>query len=570
MKKLKIWSVVIFFSCLLVSVPAEQSSFLRQFSYTARRDDFLVPAGNWVYEAVSSLYSEEGKTCFVTNAPLSIRELKAYLFLLDYESLTLSGRNLYDSVMESFAQTHFTFGTEDVSAGISLLCNPELYYKSNPDIPWTYGYTDKQHILDIPVYLNFGNNIAIETDPFVGKNYWTCIESSEWNNIPNPFRQPNEFEFLMPKTAYISSGIPFGTSSGVNVQFGRGALSAGNTQMESVFLSEKFDTDCYGRLILYSPILKYTGDIIQVESSTYFYLHEVQIRPFSCFQISVMEGAYINEPFELRYCNPLMILHSFSYWRDYKDTASKTDDDHTCAYFGLNFDYTPFKFVRIYGVYAQTEIQTSAEKESTYGQTIPNGFGFQLGSEITLPAANGGRWKIGLEGLYTNPWLYVKQQAGWSMFSSRYDNLRNTSEPINTWVGSPAGPDSIAAQLTVSLDSGKKWSAAVRYRFLAHGENSYNLFYNSDGTLRTDYYPSIKYKQNLDSTENLIALANETSPTGTPEFSHRITCGGTYIWNDRITTSCNVSYVVVFNTNNTEGAFSQGFETVLSASFRIL
>ncbi|MCM1321141.1 MAG: hypothetical protein NC041_04880 [Bacteroides sp.] len=546
----------------------------------------LVPAGHWIYDSLMYLALEQGEVSFVQNAPLSVAELKAYLMGIDYEKLTDSGKAQYERVSSYFRKTDGIFLRSSViSLGMSVSVTPELYFKTNDDIDWSFNYFYKDNVISAPVFLNVADVLCIESDVFFGKNYWAVSDAKNHCNIPLAFDQ---MEFLWPRTAYLSTGLRFADGrAGINFQLGRGAMSVGSTQMGSIFLSENFETEAYARLTLFSPRIRYTGDVIEVDVNKFLYLHRIEARPFKRFQLGVIEGTYVNAPLELRFMNPLMIMHSMSPWEGYgnynagqADGEAKTyGESRVCAYFGVTFDYAVCKNVRIYGVYAQNEIQIPPELDGPRGKMFPDSLGGQLGIEVKLPSAKKGIWITGLEGLYATPWLYIKHDPNWSLYRERFDNLENTKMPIASWIGTPFGPDTIAVQFRFGYEVPAKWSCEMQYRFAANGENGFNLFYNKDGssTAETEiykgkytYYPVVGYDTGKYTEEQAIAIARETwAPTGIAEYSHRILLKGSYFFTERISLSGQCAYTIVLNAGHEEDNVQHGAEFVLSVTAKL-
>lgn len=101
----------------------------------------------------------------------------------------------------------------------------------------------------------------------------------------------------------------------------------------------------------------------------------------------MVEGSLVHAPFELRFLNPLMIMHSFAGWTEYvtPEENERYAEGHFCAIMSFTFDFTPIKNLRIYGIYNQIEMQLGGEKKSYIGQSYPDSIGGQLGVEFIIP-----------------------------------------------------------------------------------------------------------------------------------------------------------------------------------------
>lgn len=556
-------------------------SFLFAASFlTALPSNTLVPAGSWVYDYMLSVAHECGEVSFAQCAPLSVEELKSYLLELDTSKLSSAGRRQYHDLMSYFTDnSRFMVNTGAIALSGEVKFTPELYYKSNEDIDWSFRYFYKDNILSAPVIIDTANTFTIETDLFLGKNYWAIKDSGNWTNLQ---LDSNDMEFLWPKTAYLSVGHKIFGKSCFNFQIGKGGMSIGDSETGSVILSPDFETEGYAQLSFYSPQIRYTGDVIQVDVNRYLYLHRVDLRPFKCIQLGTIEGTYINAPFEIRYLNPLMIMHSTTPWigyDDYNETAADGKEKYygesrVCAYLAFTLDWAITKNVRMFGLFAQNEIQMPGEKDSLRGKMFPDGIGGQLGFEVKIPVKTEGYWYAGMEGLYTTPWLYIKHDADWSLYRRRYDNLMHTAWPINTWIGTQFGPDTIAGQIRGGYEKPGEWKLEGLYRFAVQGENSFNLFNNPDGTTTAvdghyHYYPVAGYDSGYYTADEAIALAEETTPTGIPQYTHRIQVQGSYKVLQWLEVSGRTGYAFIANCNHIEGNFQHGIEFAVSASFTL-
>lgn len=543
----------------------------------------LIPAGHWVYDAVRDIFSEAGYTAFYTDAPMPQAELELHLSEIDYDALSVYGKTQYDRIYAYVTRKPLSIGSGVVSAGLELALTPELYYKTNPDIDWSFRYHYKDDIAVLPLFLAVSDVLFIESDMFFGKNYWAAREPYNWNNFPftfiaePPYLDYNTSEFFFPRRAYMSVGFDIEDTAFFNLQIGRNPFSIGMTQNKSIILSDVFETDGYARFSIFSPNIKYTLTAVQADVEKYLYLHHIQFRLFKKLQLGLIEGAYVNAPFELRFLNPLAIMHQFAFWNSYPDSGI----NNCSAYFAFTFDYTPVRYLRIYGLYAQNELQLPQESLSTSGKSYPLSLGFQLGAETTVPFKDHGAWHAAVEGVYTMPWLYVKHTPDSSLIRFRNDNLYPTSALITSWIGTPFGPDSIAASAKLGYEVPGKWSVSLAYLWLAQGENAFaeNLFFRDGEKLDPDehhdpdkgdddrYYPPTYVK---DDPDRAIEEANKRTPSGTPQYTNQIQLEGSYSFTENIALAARITYTIVINDDNIDGKFEQGAEFAVSCRFKLL
>lgn len=426
---------------------------------------------------------------------------------------------------------------------------------------------------ELPLYLGWSDYFIIHTGISFAKSFWGMESDS---NVTNIFYTSDDMDFMWPKYSYGSAGKTF-EKWGVNVNFGRQGLQIGKTLTGSVIYNSTFETEGYFQLNLYSPRLKYNLDAVQVSTDKYLYMHSIEARPFfNWIRLGILEATLVQSGFEIKHFNPLMIMHSFGSWED-SDYVSDVEKEyygeaHICQYMGISLELTPFKYSRLYFLYAQNEMQTPFELGSASANSIPDGIGFQAGFELTVPDKNNGWWTGTLEGVYTTPFCYIKQGADWSLYSTRNDMQSNSGVPLCSWIGSPFGPDAVGFQARIGYSQISKWNAELDYLFLAHGTNSFGLFNNTieiDGKKYYAYYPSVLRKLGLVTDEYSEEIARTYALTGSVQFTNRIMAKASYNITPQMTLSGRATYSFIFNNRNEEGKFGHGFECSLMFEYTL-
>ncbi len=556
--------------------------------YSARQ---TIPAGHWIYNALYYMNLEEKKASTLDNAPLSVAELYLNFERIEREKLSETGKALYDKTESFFERKKFLLDFNAAKFTTNLILNPVGVIRSNPDIDWTYAssYTDDgnnyvttqamgtiytEPVAVFPFILDFGELAYIDVQPYAGAGpFWALSSDFYALNIPTG---NNGAEFFMwPMNANASIGKSF-EDWGVELNVGRQGLEVGRTKTGSIFYNSTFQTDFYTQLNLFSPRLKYTMDVAQVDVSRYYYMHTAELVPFSWLKLGIMEGTLVDGKFELRYLNPLLFMHAFSGWRQY---ASDIEDKyygeaHYCAFFGWSFDITPCKYLRVYGMYSQNEIQSSVELNNDYDYSIPDSYAYQLGVEVSAPLPQG-YLTTSLEGVYTTPFCYLKQTKAASLARIREKDADSYGlGKIASWIGSPFGPDAIGGQFTAEYDVPLKYKAGFEYLFVAHGSNSVGLFDKKNPNGGYDYfYPSAIYLQDKeldrkDSAEKTRAMRT-LSLTPTVQYTNRISLSGEYYFMKNLSAGAEGAYTFVFNNKGQGGVFAHGLEFTLSARYSL-
>lgn len=528
----------------------------------------IIQSGHWIYDAMEILSTDSKRSYFLTNQPLTVGELKFYLNDISWESLSDSGKILYDKVFSFLTRHDDFFPDYEMRVFANLRVNPEFYWKTNSDIPWSFSYNYKDFAITLPILLGFSDYFTIESDLFLGKNYVAASEPYNFTNIP---LGGNQIEFLMPRFAYGSTGVVF-EKWGVSLHVGKEGLQIGNTLLGSVIYNKTFETDSYIQLSLYTNWLKYALDVIQVDHTKFMYIHQLDLRPFKNFTVGVVEGSLLNSSFELRYLNPLMIMHQFGSWTDYDLTdieARFYGEGHFCAYLGFTFEWTPVRHLRVYGMYAQNEILDFGGSRTDSALSVPDSIGAQFGAQYNIPL-NHGFLKTYVEAVYTSPYLYIKQSPDWSLYRHRQD--MQTRSYIDTWLGSPLGPDCFAIGFKTEYESSGKWKSGAGYVFKVHGENNARLFSLYDDELGIyQYYPWTKYQlaENDDGRLSARDEARNMWMSGIPEYINMISLFGGYSVLSNLEISAQFIYTFIFNNGNVKGRYAHGAEFSLAVTYQL-
>ena len=550
-------------------------------------DQQAIPAGHWIYDALYYMNLEQKKSSTLDNAPLTVAELYLNFQQIEQEELSEAGKSLYEKAEEFFERKKFFFDFNGAKFTFNAILNPVGTIRSSKDVDWSYAssYTDSDQgyvstsamgsvytepVAVFPFILDFEELAYISVEPYAGAGpFWALSSDFYAINIP---KGNNGAEFFMwPINANASIGKTF-NGWGAGLQVGRQGLQIGRTKTGSIIYNSTFQSDFFTQLNLYSPHLKYTMDVVQVDVSRFFYVHSAELVPFSWIKLGIMEGTLIDGPFEIRYLNPLIFMHAYSGWRQYTSDNEKKyyDEAHFCAYFGWSFDITPCKYLRIYGMYAQNEIQSSVELNNDFDYSVPDSYAYQLGVEVNLPLKEG-YLATAIEGIYTTPFCYLKPTKAASLMRIRENDVESYGlGSISSWLGSPFGPDAVGVQLSADYDCPTKFKAGTSYLFVAHGTNSFGLFNKKktiNGVEYESFYPSAMYLQgeSADKTKAMRTL----SLTDTVQYTNRITLSGEYYFMKNLSTAATAAYTFIFNNKGRDGVFAHGLEFTVSAKYTV-
>ena len=547
-----------------------------QLSVSARSAQELVESGHWVYDSLTAVSLEAGTLDFSGTAPMTVQQIRLILDEIDYDSLSVSGRADYDRIERYFNEEVFALRSDILSVGAEPSVNVEVFFKTNDKIEWVFDRYEREPMLDIPVTVVCADYVAMSMDVILAQNKGASLHNDNYTNI---FYSPDHFDINFPDTGYFSAGYMLTERTGTALRVGKGAHSVGRTLTGSMIWSDYLTGCSYAQLELFSPGIKYTGGVTQFNVDKYFYHHQLDFRFFRRIQVTLIEGLLVNAPLELRYLNPWMIFHGIAAWREY-EPESDDSESHTCDYFGVSVQFTPLKHTRFYGTFAMTQYQTPYERKKWGDSPTPNGLGAQLGNETYVPHGDG-RWHIGVEGSWADPYLYIKESPNWSMVRTYSENMGDKAV-FYEWLGSPLGPDTISGALSVGYEIPGRWSVDVSYLFMARGEQSgTNVFKrlgkdNWGGQL-TDFDMDDDYKVSKWAYPNKKGhpsdwkeLRDALAPSGTPEYVSRLSVRGTWRARDYLTLKVQPSFVAILNRNNEHGESAFGFEIAAAVSVNFI
>lgn len=559
-KKIILLIIIVFSGNLLSAYEKQQSQ--------------LIQSGHWLYDDLETLSAETKTTMILATQPMSVGEIEFFLKEINYDILSDAGKVVYERVLNYLNDKQDFVEAEEFRFYINLKLTPEFYYRSNKNIKWSFDpYYIKDNAVTMPVIIGFSDYFTFQSDFFYGMQPAVVNYPDNFTNIPF---DPGLSNFYYPEFSYFSSNFLF-NKWGVSAHIGKKGLQLGNSNMDSIIYSKRFDTDFYTQLNLYNKYMKYSMSVSQILTDKYVYLHQLTFRPHKIVNFAIIEGSLINAPFELRFLNPFNIMHEFGAWHDYDPNDEQIyGESHFCAYFALTFEIVPIKNMRIYGLYAQNEMIDPGSGLSEESRSVPCGMGGQVGIEYNIPLKNNAHLKTNIETIYTSPFLYLKGSPDWSLYTEKNDEYGNPK--FCSWMGSPAGPDSFIVQASAMYDSNKKWNITSKYKFMIHGDNTSENLFSSKNKYPSSknfeywaYYPYIRYRNTTDENVRKEAVAEATNlwMSGIAEYLHQFTINGNYKILNNLELSAQIVYSFIFNSRNIQNNLQHGLELSIAASYEI-
>lgn len=428
------------------------------------------------------LYREVRRLALIAGSPPPSRmsPLTRYELLLALERIpaeALSGRALADyrrtrEALEDAA----AFAGPRASAAVRTTLEGYLHTGDEAD-EWRYSYPDRAPLLSVPLRVRPLAAVAIEFDLDWRKNYATFPGSSVTTVNPDPFTNipfdVRETDVQFPFHAVVSLGGPRWS-----VQAGRARLSAGSGEGGSLVLSDHVEFHDFLMASVYGHLATYRAIYVDLEAWTnasvtaddrMFFLHRIELRPTSWLSLAANDGfIFAGKPIELRYFNPLMVMHSW-FVPLYGNSI-------------LLFEAAvrPFAGLEVYAHLSIDQLQAGTELDRDYSASEPEALGYLAGVEYTRPFDAG--WiTVGTEWVFLDPWMYLGRTLLGSFTYRRRVQAENalpeaTKVLVEKSLGYPTGPDSWEATVYARADLFERYALAAEAGAGARGENGVGRF----------------------------------------------------------------------------------------------
>jgi hypothetical protein len=230
---------------------------------------------------------------------------------------------------------------------------------------------------------------------------------------------------------------------------------------------------------------------IQRESmNRYLYLHRLDFKPIDTLSIGASEAMVVGDsPIQLRYLNPLMIMHNFFSGYDNKTWAGGELMDNMAL--SLELGWSPFPSFRLHGQVVIDEMATFTEPGDS--DVSPNGMGYLAGLEYSRSFEQWAMLGYG-EFVYTDPYLYVDNSPFGALVWWRRKVGTSGGRYRYRWIGHPQGRDMIQFAAGLRFARADLLVLNADFAFVRQGEH----------TIVWDYANGAQY-------------AGERTPTGTAE-----------------------------------------------------
>jgi len=363
---------------------------------------------------------------------------------------------------------------------VGLRVSPEAYLHSGGDsAAWRYRYPDRLPLLGIPLrfrpipalYLGFNLDWRKNRPLLPGEE---TVNEDPASNVP--FQLP-ETDVQFPSFAVTSLA-----GERWSLQLGRDRLSWGVGHSGSLLLSDHNDYYDFLSAAVLGDVLTYRALYVDLEpwrsmpgepgswgnpvDSRMFFVHRIELTPAPWLTLVANDGfIYAGPPLELRYANPLMLMHNWF-------IPSQGN-----SLFAFELDLRPLRGLELSFHLAVDQFQNAAERERDYGRTEPDAFGYLANAEYVRPLPGVGNWlTLGTEWVYMDPWMYIGRTELTSFTYRRRVQAENavpaTKVLIENPLGYPLGPDSYAVMGYGRMNLGSRLDLRAELRFTAKGDNT--------------------------------------------------------------------------------------------------
>lgn len=486
--------VLVLFSVLLLSLTMAFSTNIQK----------IHAIDSPLFEAINLLYIANGYALPSTSGPWSSDELLKMLEKIDRTKQTSSAQAIYDYVFENLDQGKRTFQFRLDSALEGYLHTDTTNFTKEEQ--WIRGYNGRKPFLDIVLETWPSNHFyGYSSFPIMGTEF-TGFSTTE-GVVSSFFGQQaitTNLFFLPPGTVEdLDLGVPyraFGAlgGDGWSVQVGRDKLSWGPGVTGNFMVGEHLKYHNAGRLTTYGDKFKYTfltsffphpinytpvmiseegfnnpGSQAQLLLGlNMFMAHRLEWRMFKdkvgfSLSESIMYRS-LDGALDLRILSPAMMFHNY-YIRSNANSLLT-----------LELDYSPIKYLNLYGQLAVDEIAFGIEPVVGKDDgAYPPASGYMLGAKGAYPYGKG-IFYGSLEGAYTDPFLYLRyDKSPGSSESETYGldyvvairEFYKAGEILyhQDFLGYQYGPDAIVTNLNVGYKEFGAWYVEGNIFYMLHG-----------------------------------------------------------------------------------------------------
>lgn len=422
------------------------------------------------YRTLQKLVKLSGKNSVNMVSPITSEQMLIILNQIDTSKLDKTSLRYYNSLRNSLSQPDVDLQFADDSGAKGILSASYQYLKqAENEFDWLVAKKDRKPLLELGVDFYFKDFLFgtfnldfTDVDNLFNKEEGKYEKYTD--NVIKSFGWERTIDWSTPHTAFASAGY-----KGANVIVGRDRLSLGNGRtgnltladtlwyhdfVKASVLCEKLSYDftamyfsnSYKDHVNYPLLMEFNIKEPGVDDmNQYVVLHNISFTPNDLLNFSINEGALIYRSslgFDFRNINPFFVLHNtFEYMTGHN--AGNMNN-----FFGAEVNLNLGKGWAINLQANIDQIQMSGERSED--QTLPqSAFGVLLNATKAFTAF-GGIGSAYIEGVYTSPNLYLKEEEVtcgeyWNLDLIVGNKLVQASSGIDeiSYLGYKYGPDSL-------------------------------------------------------------------------------------------------------------------------------
>ncbi|MDY4888192.1 MAG: hypothetical protein SO135_00390, partial [Sphaerochaetaceae bacterium] len=550
-----------------------------------------------VYEAIRLLYIAKGHALPSSTGPWSASELALMADKINEQGLSSGQKSTYEFIMAELGSEPVQLA-EGVAMNFDFNANLEGYYHNSKDTAfqgrsnWIYGMMHQKPF------------IALDWETWAAGHFYGFFEFDLMNQIhvnsgeigstafstnimgfQNLVFKINDMNFNFPYRAFISGG-----GAHWSFQIGRDRLNWGAGETGNLFVGDNLLYHNMARITTFSDVFKYTfvasffphqmnysgtpwGESKNqhqvIKGLSMFMAHRIEGRLFhDKLNITLTESImYMNEDgnLDLMVLNPMMFYHN-NYIRSMSNSL-----------LGFEVDWTIVNGLNIYAQAVIDEFALPGEpipgKDS---KSLPSAYGFLVGLKGAFSVGNGMLYGS-LEGVRTDPFLYLRDKANYSQSKGEYGinyvvAVRNYSESGVTYdeefLGYKYGGDALVGNFNVGYKQFGKFHVEGNVFFMAHGtfdkwtcwsyvgngDGAY--FDNSELQTPTESHPTPNHK-------------GDVSARNSVEYTTVIGINGGFDFSRLFSAMLQADYIAIKNFRNIKDARNNDFQLVVGLSYSI-
>ena len=491
-------------------------------------ESYIYPLSSPIYSWLEEAYLLSGLGHPSSSKPWSGGEVDHIIEVI--ESITEDERA--KALIKMAENENDSHSSSSATISFSLSVSPEIYIHTNgeeynTEDMWIHGFDYRRPFLKGEVEINFFDkfhtysNLALGWGRTTYRDQWTLLkdlpdyvgvgaivdkDDKEASMVTSSYLSSQPFLFSFPDIQslnietpdrnYISTG-----GKGWFISLSKDKLEWNKSHIGSFIFDSHLEYQEYLRFKLFGSnlSLEYVMEFFDTDTSNsvfsplkgkyrLFSAHALSYRPIPSLLLTMSENImYVSSDIDFRYFNPSTIYHNLN------------NSELLNALAHLAFSYSPIKGINLYGQFVLDQATAPTESDSQAAA-----WGVALGFEGAKRAGNG-TITYNIEGAYTTPELYRRQNADFLLFQRYSTNVNYKRFLFFDYFGFPYGGDSIVFEGECAYSVDRGWKIGVKGEYLIHGEMNFFVSHSLSGD--NSKIPDIKESTPYKNAHNRVTLS---------------------------------------------------------------